>query len=86
LNFVIDDPVTWTELETVVRGAAGPLLEGVGFGEQYRGKQVPEGKKSYLITLTYRSPDRTLTSDEVEAAQQSVIAACQAQLGATLRA
>jgi phenylalanyl-tRNA synthetase beta chain len=86
LNFVLDDPVTWSELETVVRGAAGPLLESVGFGDQYRGKQIPEGKKSYLVTLMYRSPERTLTSDEVEAAQQSVIAACQQKLGATLRA
>ena len=86
LNFVLDDPVTWSELDAVVRGAAGPLLESIGFGGQYRGKQIPEGKKSYLVTLMYRSPERTLTSDEVEAAQQSVIAACQTQLGATLRA
>ena len=86
LNFVLDDPVTWNELSVVVRGAAGPLLESIGFGGQYRGKQIPEGKKSYLVTLMYRSPERTLTSDEVEAAQQSVIAACQSQLGATLRA
>ena len=86
LNFVLDDPVTWSELNAVVRGAAGPLLESIGFGGQYRGKQIPEGKKSYLVTLMYRSPERTLTSEEVEAAQQSVIAACQTQLGATLRA
>lgn len=86
LNFVLDDQVTWSSLEETVRGAAGPLLESVGFGGQYKGKQIPDGKKSYLITLMYRSPERTLTSDEVEAAQQSVIAMCQTQLGATLRA
>jgi phenylalanyl-tRNA synthetase beta chain len=86
LNFVLDDPVTWNELDAVVRGAAGPLLEEIGFGGQYRGKQIPDGKKSYLVTLMYRSPERTLTSEDVDAAQQSVIAACQSQLGATLRA
>ena len=86
LNFVLDDQVTWSSLEQTVRGAAGPLLESVGFGGQYQGKQIPDGKKSYLVTLMYRSPERTLTSDEVEAAQQSVIATCQSQLGATLRA
>jgi phenylalanyl-tRNA synthetase beta chain len=86
LNFILDDPVTWSELDAVVRGAAGPLLESLGFGGQYRGKQIPDGKKSYLVTLMYRSGERTLTSDEIEAAQQSVIAACQKQLGATLRA
>jgi len=86
LNFVLDDQVTWSSLAETVRGAAGPLLESVGFGGQYQGKQIPDGKKSYLVTLMYRSPERTLTSDEVEAAQQSVIATCQTQLGATLRA
>ncbi len=86
LNFVLDDQVTWSSLEETVRSAAGPLLESIDFGEQYKGKQIPDGKKSYLVTLLYRSPERTLTSDEVEAAQQSVIATCQSQLGATLRA
>lgn len=86
LNFVLDDLVTWLQLNTVVRAAAGPLLQQIGFGGQYRGKQIPEGKKSYLVTLMYRSAERTLTSEEVEAAQQAVISACQKELGATLRA
>ena len=85
LNFVLDDAVTWSELEATVRGAAGPLLESVAFGGQYRGKQIPEGKKSYLITLTYRSSERTLTSEEIDAAQQSVIQACKNALGGELR-
>lgn len=85
LNFVLDDAVTWSELETAVRSAAGPLLKSVAFGGQYRGKQIPEGKKSYLITLTYRSSERTLTSEEIDAAQQSVIQACKSQLGGELR-
>ena len=86
LNFVLDDQVTWSSLEEIVRNAAGPLLESVGFGGQYKGKQIPDGKKSYLVTLLYRSPDRTLTGEEIEAAQQSVIATCATRLGATLRA
>ena len=85
LNFVLDEQVTWESVETTVRNAGGPLLEAVSFGGQYRGKQIPEGKKSYLVTLAYRS-DRTLTSEEVETAQQAVIAACADQLAASLRA
>ena len=62
------------------------MHESVGFGGQYKGKQIPDGKKSYLVTLLYCSPDRTLTGEEIEAAQQSVISSCATQLGATLRA
>jgi phenylalanyl-tRNA synthetase beta chain len=85
LNFVLDEVVAWSTVEETVRRAGGPLLETVLFGGQYRGKQIPEGKKSYVVTLAYRS-DRTLTSEEIEAAQQAVISACTSQLAATLRA
>jgi phenylalanyl-tRNA synthetase beta chain len=85
LNFVLDDQVTWTAVEETIRKAGGPLLESVSFGGQYRGKQIPEGKKSYLATLAYRS-DRTLTSEELDEAQKAVIAACESQLSASLRA
>lgn len=86
LNFVLDEAVTWSSLEEAVRQSAGPLLESVTFGGQYRGKQIGEEKKSYLVTLTFRAPDRTLTGEEVDAAQKSVIAACAQSHGAILRA
>jgi phenylalanyl-tRNA synthetase beta chain len=85
LNFVLGEEVMWELLESVVTAAAGPLLERVGFGGQYRGKQIDADNKSYVVTLSYRSPDRTLTADEVEACQQAVIAACAEKLGARLR-
>lgn len=85
LNFVLDEQVPWQELSEVARSAAGPLLESVAFGGQYRGQQIPPNKKSYVIRLNYRSAERTLTTDEVEAAQQRVIKECTAKLGAALR-
>ena len=84
LNFVLDESITWAELEEIVRASAGPLLEGVRFAEQYRGQQIPADKKSYVVHLTYRT-DRTLTGEEVDVAKQNVIDACRDKLGATLR-
>jgi phenylalanyl-tRNA synthetase beta chain len=85
LNFLLDEPVTWQELEEVVRSTAGPLLDSVAFESQYRGQQIPANKKSYVARLHYRAPDRTLTADEVDAAQAKVVAACREKLSATLR-
>jgi phenylalanyl-tRNA synthetase beta chain len=85
LNFVLNEAVTWEALESVVSAAAGPLLERVGFGGQYRGKQIEAEKKSYLVTLSYRAPDRTLTADEVDGWQKKVIETCGTRLGARLR-
>jgi phenylalanyl-tRNA synthetase beta chain len=85
LNFVLDEAVAWQEVEDVVRSAAGPLLESITFEDQYRGPQIPPAKKSYVMRLHYRAADRTLTTEEVEPAQQAIVDACRTKLGATLR-
>ncbi|MGE3314156.1 MAG: phenylalanine--tRNA ligase subunit beta [Planctomycetaceae bacterium] len=85
LNFILDEGVLWKDLESVVRSAAGPHLQTVGFGGQYRGQQIGADRKSYVVTVSYRAADRTLTNDEVEQAQSAVIKACTEKLGAALR-
>ena len=86
LNFVLDESVSWEQVSECVAANGGELLDSVSFGGQYRGKGIELGKKSYVVTNRFRSADRTLTSEEVEAAQQNIIAACEKQLGASLRA
>lgn len=85
LNFVLDEAVSWQELEEIVRGAAGPLLESVAFASQYRGQQIPASKKSYVLRLHYRAADRTLTTEEVDVSQKTVVEACHQKLAAALR-
>jgi len=85
LNFVLDEATSWDTLSEVVRAAAGPSLDALSFGSQYRGQQIPASKKSYVLTVSFRAADRTLTSDEVDAAVKSVIEACSAKLNAALR-
>ncbi len=86
LNFVLDETLEWSRLAGAVSESAGPLLESVAFGGQYRGKQIPEYKKSYVVSLTFRAADRTLTGEEVDVAVERVIQACGEQLRAELRA
>ena len=85
MNFELADTVTWEQLELTVRDSAGPLLESVRFSSQYRGKQIATGSKSYVLSARFRSPERTLTADEVNTAQQAIVSACEEKLGAKLR-
>jgi len=85
LNFLLDLQITWKEIVELVSKEAGSLLENVSFGGQYQGKQIPTDKKSYLLKLSYRSPERTLTTEEVDAIQQRIIESCRTAFGATLR-
>ena len=85
LNFVLDESTPWASLAAAARGAGGALLAGVAFADQYRGEKLPAGKKSYVARLTFRSPDRTLTGEEVDAAVVEVVTAASDATGAELR-
>lgn len=86
LNFVLDEDVPWAKVEQIAKSTAGSNLERVEFMSQYRGQQLGAEKKSYVIRLVFRAPDRTLTSDEVDQDVQRVVTECTRQLNATLRA
>lgn len=85
INFVLDEAVAWDDLSNTAREAAGPLLESIRFVEQYRGKGIDPGKKSYVFSLVYRAADRTLESDEVDAAQAKVVHTCVSKFDAIQR-
>jgi phenylalanyl-tRNA synthetase beta chain len=84
LAVVVDEALPWARIEGCIRDLRIPILESIEFFDIFRGKQVPAGKKSVAFSLTFRAADRTLTSDEVEAARQSCIQSL-AALGGTLR-
>jgi phenylalanyl-tRNA synthetase beta chain len=85
LNVVVDEPVAAAELLATVREAAGPLMERVTAFDEYRGAQVPEGKKSIAVALTFRSPERTLTDSEVDAVMAEIRSALEQRHAARFR-
>jgi len=66
LAVVVEDTVAAAAVLGAIRESAGDLLEQVRAFDEYRGAQVAEGYKSIAFTLTFRSPERTLTDAEVD--------------------
>ena len=66
LAVVVEEHVAAGSLLAAIKEAAGDLLENARAFDEYHGAQVPEGHKSIAFTLTFRSPERTLTDAEVE--------------------
>jgi phenylalanyl-tRNA synthetase beta chain len=64
--------VPYAEIERVVIGAAGELLESLRLTDIYTGANLGEGKRSLTLRLTFRSPERTLKDTEVETALTQV--------------
>ncbi|MGA9113782.1 MAG: phenylalanine--tRNA ligase subunit beta, partial [Candidatus Dormiibacterota bacterium] len=70
----------------VVREAGGALLESVELRDEFRGQKMGEGRKGWTFRLTFRSPERTLTSEEAQERQAAIVVALHARCGAELRA
>jgi phenylalanyl-tRNA synthetase beta chain len=85
LSFLAPSGMTSGELEETIRIAAGSLLEQVELFDLYEGKNIPTGMKALTYHLTFRSPERTLSDDEVDAVIAAVTAAA-VEKGAGLRA
>lgn len=85
LAFFAPTKVTVAELERTIAKAGRPLLSAVELFDEYRGDRVPEGQRSLAFRLLYRSPDRTLTDEDVEPLHQKVRDAITEKFGATLR-
>ena len=41
--------------------------------DRYQGKGIPDGKVSLSFRLTFQSPERTLTDEEVQSGMQHII-------------
>ncbi len=53
--------------------------------DEYRGKGVPEGKKSLALRLRFQAADRTLTDSDVAKVQNGLVVRLSKELGAELR-
>ena len=85
ISLLLDGEVKWADVAQTIGGIKSELLHGASFVDEYRGKQVPEGKKSLTARLTIGSTEKTLTSAEIEEVANSVIKKLAKRFGAELR-
>jgi phenylalanyl-tRNA synthetase beta chain len=80
--FVVDAEVAADAVIRAARGAERSLVTGVSLFDVY---QMPDGRKSLGIEVTFQPRERTLTDAEIEVACQKVVAAVAKATGAVLR-
>jgi phenylalanyl-tRNA synthetase beta chain len=87
VSLLFDGATRWEEILSVAASKKGPgdLLRDVRFVDEYRGRQVPDGKKSVTLRLVIGSPEKTLTSDEIESCAGAVVKRLKKNLGGELR-
>lgn len=85
LAIIVNEEVAWSSIEKCITSTKASFLKEVNFFDVYRGKQVPAGRKSIALNLCFQAPDRTLTREEVDCAQQIILDTLYKTLGAELR-
>ena len=85
ISLLLDGSVQWKDVLQTVGGIKSELLHGASFVDEYRGKQVPAGKKSLTLRLAIGSKEKTLTSSEIEEVASNVLNKIAKRFGAELR-
>jgi phenylalanyl-tRNA synthetase beta chain len=61
------------------------LLEKIEIFDVYMGQSIPENMKSLALRFTYRSPERTLTDEEVNRVHSAIVQGVVKKTGAKIR-
>ncbi|MBI3922964.1 MAG: phenylalanine--tRNA ligase subunit beta [Armatimonadetes bacterium] len=69
----------------LIRETGGDLVESVTLFDVYQGNNIEVGKRSLAYSLNFRSPDRTLTDEEVDGCLAHIKDALREKLGAAIR-
>ena len=86
LAFVVDEHVPAGALLDAARAAAGAELRDARFLSDYRGDQIPDGKKSVAFAFAFQSSERTLTDEDGTRLRDAIVRAAAKDFGAELRA
>ncbi len=87
ISMLFESNASWADIYEAIMGKkkASALLKAASFVDEYRGKQVPAGKKSVTVRLTIGSDEKTLTSQEIENAANQIMKKLHKAMGAELR-
>jgi phenylalanyl-tRNA synthetase beta chain len=85
LALLVPAGVAVAAIEGLVRETAGGLLEAVRVIDEYRGKELPPGRRGVALRLVLRGRDRTLRDKEVDETVQRVLTTLEKALDVTVR-
>jgi phenylalanyl-tRNA synthetase beta chain len=84
VTLLVGRDVTFAALVQFVESEQIANFSGVTLVGTYEGKNIPEDKRSITLRIEYRSEERTLRDDEVEATQRGLIDLLLIKFSATL--
>ncbi len=84
-SLVVGDSVRFAQVVDAIRALRIAELAGIEAVDLFRGGQIPAGKYSLLVRVTFQSHETTLTEAQLADFTARIVAALESKLGATLR-
>ena len=81
LSIIVDEEVTWEQIEESIKSKA----KEIEFVDEYRGDQIPEGKKSITLKVRILNEGTTMTSEQINERMNSILKVLSKKCGAKLR-
>ena len=87
VSLLFDADTKWQDIKAAAlkKKNKDSFLCDVDFVEEYKGKNIPDGKKSVTLRLVIGSNEKTLNSSEIEACANSVVKFLSRELGGEMR-
>lgn len=85
ISMIVPSSTRFMQLADMVRTCNPKLIREVGITDVYRGKNIEEGKTSYLINLTLLDETQTLTDKTVEKLMEKIFRKLEEEAGVTIR-
>lgn len=86
LALVIDQKVSYDQVEAIIRKEAKAILKEVSLFDIYTNDdQLGVGKKSYAIKMAFGLDEKTLTDKDIDAVMTKMIGSFESKLGASIR-
>ena len=81
LSIIVDEEITWKTIEESIK----EKVKEIEFIDEYRGNQIPEGKKSITLKVKILNEGTTMTSEQINEKMNAILKVLDKKCGAKLR-
>ena len=81
LSILVDKEISWKKIEESIKSMA----KEVEFIDEYKGNQIPDGKKSITLKVRILNEGTTMTSEQINEKMNTILNTLDKECGATLR-
>jgi phenylalanyl-tRNA synthetase beta chain len=85
-SLVLADGTRFSDVTKAIQSLGINVITSIEAADLFRGRNIPVGKYSLLVRVTFQSREATLTEAQISDYSGKIIAALEKQLGAQLRA